>query len=1330
MSDGISGFKTGSFPVLDESNFIDWLDLVETVLLSKGLWEYASGDATKPSEPDKAKEFEREDAKATAFLKMAAGREQRAHLLGLASSKKVLDKLKGVHQVSQQERVQNLLSKFHSFTAQDSIDLSASRLTQLQLEIAAADPAEKPSDTSKKTVLLQSLPEEYQSTVFALKAAGLSKASFDDVVQRLKEVETALKGRAGRSANNLARAARQRTVESAQDGRSPRKKDRRNVECYQCHKKGHYRSECWNLHGKPPTRNKEEPKRQSTEQSNTAAWSAQSQNTFVYQVGYGKPESQEWVLDSGCTRHMTFDRGHFIDYQKDDGTVTIADGKVLQIRGRGTIAVPIQGKKTQITGVLYVPKIGFNLLSISQLAERGMSCQFTGTTAVLSRNGETVATATRKGMTYVLGARRGEKAMLVSEGIGMASSKLWHRRLGHPGERKLGLIKHRLEGIPQEAHHLPACDVCRTTKSTHRQNKTPAPRASEPLARVYMDFWGPYRTPTIGGNRYMLTITDDFSRKSWIELAKERAEVYPAFRQWQAQAERETGRKMKAVRSDNAKEFLKLDKELEKAGVRIELTAAYTPSQNGVAERLNRTLITKARALLTEAELPADFWGEAVHTANYLKNRTPLEAGQDSPEQLWTGKRPSVGHFRVFGCVAFTHVPAAKREKLQPTATKGIFVGYTQTTRQFRVFDPKSKQVGVYSDVTFDESQKGGQLLQKQSGGQRSQLEPSPLLEIELEEANEHRGARPDRQILEGDEAERSDDDMLSNIDVHHPQGAWSETEEEPEAVRRPTRERRLPERYRDGAPYALRADYKPQMEILTPTSFEEATTGAQSRKWNLAIQDQLQSLEANHTWDIIDRPDGINPIDTKWVFKVKMLPNGQIDKYKARLCARGFTQQHGVDYFETFAPVIRMESLRILLALAAVKDLEVHQMDVVSAYLLGELEEDAFLKPPKGLEVPDGKVLKLKRGMPGLKQSGRVWNKTITAFFEKFGLYSIPADQSVFVNEDRSLIVALYVDDLVILAPTVEEMQPLKQALKDRFEMKDLGEAKYLLGIRITRDRKEHTLAIDQKHYIAELVGEGAIVRATTPVNGYANITRAEPSEAVVDVQKYQSQIGKLNWLTRATRPDIGFVTQRLSQFAHKPANRHQTGTQHVRGYLANTEDFRIEYSGGVQPAVVGYADADYAAEESRRSTMGYVFTFAGGPITWSSKLQRSVSTSTTEAEYHALAHAGKEAVWIRSILAQLGFEDYVRKPTPIYGDNQGAIALIKNSEFHARTKHIDVSAHYVRELVEDKKVTIDYTPTERMLADVLTKPLKKTKHLWNVKQLGLHPGERDSIR
>jgi hypothetical protein len=289
---------------------------------------------------------------------------------------------------------------------------------------------------------------------------------------------------------------------------------------------------------------------------------------------------------------------------------------------------------------------------------------------------------------------------------------------------------------------------------------------------------------------------------------------------------------------------------------------------------------------------------------------------------------------------------------------------------------------------------------------------------------------------------------------------------------------------------------------------------------------------------------------------------------------------------------------------------------------------------------------------------------------------------------------------------------------------MKDLGTARYLLGIRIDYEA-DGSIVIDQKHYIEELLKQFDIQlsgRSTyTPARGYTSLTSREPSDTPTDDREYRTLVGKLNWLVRATRADIAFITQRLSQYVVSPTKRHFEAALYTLKYLGTTRDLAIRFSPKGNSEPIGYADADYAADPTtRKSTMGYAFKLANAPISWSTKLQRSVSTSTTEAEYISLGYASKEAVWIKRFLEQ------IRYPTgsiKLYGDNQSAIALVKNPEFHSRTKHLDVALHYVRELAEDKVVDIAYISTSEMLADCLTKPLPKVKYTENIRRLGYKP-------
>jgi hypothetical protein len=348
------------------------------------------------------------------------------------------------------------------------------------------------------------------------------------------------------------------------------------------------------------------------------------------------------------------------------------------------------------------------------------------------------------------------------------------------------------------------------------------------------------------------------------------------------------------------------------------------------------------------------------------------------------------------------------------------------------------------------------------------------------------------------DNESESDD----SIEVNHP--------------RRSTRERRPPNRLIGELEQQTvrRVDFKPP--IATPKTYKEATTGLQANDWIAAIKSELDSLVRNNTWTVVDKPEEANLISPKWVFKVKWLPNGQIDKYKARLVARGFTQQYGIDYDETFSPVMRLESLRILFAVATLRGLLIHQMDVMSAYLVGELDGEVYLSIPEGINVEnkENKALRLNKTLYGLKQSGRVWNKTITGYLKEIGLQAIPADPSVFINNTSSIIVALYVDDLLLFAREEEELLKVKRALMDRFDIKDLGEVTYILGIQV-RKGQDGSITLDQRHYIEDTIREfdpeETIIggkRITTPVNGYTDILPptkdGKDPEPTTDIREY----------------------------------------------------------------------------------------------------------------------------------------------------------------------------------------------------------------------------------
>lgn len=463
--------------------------------------------------------------------------------------------------------------------------------------------------------------------------------------------------------------------------------------------------------------------------------------------------------------------------------------------------------------------------------------------------------------------------------------------------------------------------------------------------------------------------------------------------------------------------------------------------------------------------------------------------------------------------------------------------------------------------------------------------------------------------------------------------------------------------------------------------------------------------------------PKSSNVITSKWVFRVKYTSSNLIDRYKARLVARGFTQKYGIDYSETFAPTLKFESLQMLLAFSIYYGLTIHQMDVPNAYLKGDLQEEIFIEIPQGLKVPpgyEGFVLKLTKGLYGLKQSGREWNRKISAFLKSKGFVVFTGDNCVFINHSTQAIIALYVDNMLIFTKTINQMNEVKDFLNKEYKMKDLGPAKYILGIRIRQH--ENQMILDQTNYIKNFLRDYQIDEAyplTVPIEGYEALLPSQPDEARTNQLEYQQRIGSLMYTMVATRPDIAFALGKLSQFSHDPCVCHRVALDRVLRYLRGTLNYALVYnfkSSTGDP--ISFADAAYGDDsDDRKSTNGHTMLIGNGAVIWSSKKQRCTVSSTTKAEYISMCQASKDIVWATRWMEELGFSKSMNMPIRLSGDNKGALDLIRNPEHHARTKHVDIQYHFVREVVEDGLAITQHVPTHEMIADIFTKPLTPAK-------------------
>jgi hypothetical protein len=494
-----------------------------------------------------------------------------------------------------------------------------------------------------------------------------------------------------------------------------------------------------------------------------------------------------------------------------------------------------------------------------------------------------------------------------------------------------------------------------------------------------------------------------------------------------------------------------------------------------------------------------------------------------------------------------------------------------------------------------------------------------------------------------------------------------------------------------------------------------------------------MDSLARMKTYELVPRsavPRHRKILTPKWVFALKHDAQGNITKHKARLVIRGFAQVPGLDFKETFSPVLRLSSLRILLALAAYHDWHIHQLDTTSAFLNGDLEEEIYMEQPEGHTVPGKEdcVCRLLKALYGLKQGGRQWYKKIRTALTNLGLIQSRADPCVFIliRGDLICILGLYVDDKVIIGNDLRFIEHIKDQLKCEFDMKDLGEAEYILGIQIKRDRTKGTLSLSQRQYLLDVLSRFNMADCnpvSTPIEAGLKLQHATPDDPHTEAP-YRQALGSLMYATCATRPDLAFAVSYLSQFASHPTQAHWAALKRVLRYIKGTLDlsltFRHSSERSNNAAVIhGFSDSDYG--NNARSVMGYAFILAGGAITWSSNRMPNVTLSSSESEYNGLTNAAKEAMWLRTFLSELHLQPAA--PMVIYGDNQAALSIARNQQYHTATKHIAIKWHWIREVIESGDVQVQHMPTKDMTADIFTKGLERIKHRHHIEQLGLWP-------
>jgi hypothetical protein len=549
----------------------------------------------------------------------------------------------------------------------------------------------------------------------------------------------------------------------------------------------------------------------------------------------------------------------------------------------------------------------------------------------------------------------------------------------------------------------------------------------------------------------------------------------------------------------------------------------------------------------------------------------------------------------------------------------------------------------------------------------------------------------------------------------------------------------------------------KPSTPILEPRTYEEAISPNNPYKdyWVKSMQIELETLEGNNTWkctpelsELSEAPEHLRTpttqipntslIKTRWVYKVKDLNNSYLE-LKSRFVAKGFEQYYGRDYLDSYAGVIKQIAWKLVFAIAILNSLIIYKIDIVSAFTHGNIDVNhLYIKPPKGLGEyltiggysleNSSKVegLLLNKALYGLKQSARIWYFTLTKVLASLGYKALATESCLWVNKDLKTIISIYVDDLAIIAPSVTIAKDLIKELEKHFIVKDLGLLKDYLGIEVdvTEDKvnKVKSLKLSQRSYISKVLAKYSLTSCNpiyTPMDTKAKLVPNKEVASKEDIRHFQEIVGSLLYITLGTRLDIAFPTIRLARYASNPSKEHFTAIKRVLRYLKTTIDYGITYYSNSTSYITGYTDSDFAGDiATAKSTSGYIFTIAGGPFMWRSKLQSIIAQSTTEAEYIALNLASKEAIYIRALAKELGY--YSQAKFPIYIDNKSAIDLSENPVFHERTKHINVKFHYIRDLINKGIIDLIYINTEEQKADGFTKALDKVKYKRFLKQIG----------
>ena len=1093
------------------------------------------------------------------------------------------------------------------------------------------------------------LTEDMKVATFLASFGDKSRSSFGQIVTVLQSKDTAVSwelvsstllqeyeeqlwastARSGKQTNESSLALNASGNRGHREGQRLQKKKRSTFQqgrkCWECGKKGHLARDHKNgkIYGNANAR-------QNVEFDDTV----NAHHATLLMAISSQEEDTRFLIDSGASDNMV----NNIDWLTDvkiipEKKIMIGNGDTVSATHSGTLKmnVRLQGGGPPVTRavtlerVLYVPRLKENLISCSALCRDGYHLTINRNVCVVWDNDFVEMQGVKCGGVYVVRAApnvvKNDLAMTATGGM----KGLWHDRLGHANvssieklARKGAVVGLNLDGKEKSTRDCDGCATGKTHKLLLKKNYFRSERRGE---IIHSDVSGVMSVESLGGSRYYVTFIDEYSRYVTVLPMAKKSEVLDKLKLFRPWFERKYDCKLKRLQCDGGGEYLACDDYLKRFGIERPRNPPYCPEVNGIAERANRSLMESARAMMQHANLPKQFWAEAVATAADIRNRflCPRSDSTTSYEML-TGRKPRVDHIRVFGSKTWVHVPKEKRKKLDTKAREGVILacydnsqykvwmkysGKPVMARHVRVLEnvfPSNDWfnfVGMETEeldehVTDVESVANEEEPQIEEGPDLSTVSSRPLSRataLDLETTQDMLTHVPTVT------SRFRTDDGHSAVSNQLREDAGT-MDKETKNGRYPNRVRSQPEYYNPGSAFLLTVKDEPD-------TVEEARRRPDAEKWNEAIREELDSLKKHNTWEITTVPKEAKVLQSRFIFKLKKKNDGTVARYKARLVVKGFMQ----GFVEsTYSPVVCFSTVRTALAVAVQRGYYIHQMDVRTAFLHGVIDDDVFISPPKGsrIQIEEGKALKLKKGLYGLKQAPKLWYTKWNEVMEKLGMTALISDRCVF--RKGKIWVLLYVDDVIIIGEKMENVQDTKASLSGLLDMKDMGELSNFLGVSFTRDSKGGRLS--QEHYVETILSQFGMKDCkpvSTPVENDDELVDENPT----DQRKYQELIGSLLFLSSRTRPDIAAAVNLLSRHCAHPLSKHMKAAKRVLRYLKGTKNMFLPLKKAESDFVV-YSDADWAGDRvDRKSTSGALFQVGGSSVHWFSIKQKSVALS-----------------------------------------------------------------------------------------------------------------------